>query len=93
MDRRLSELENRILETERGVAANAANHSAHEQVCAERYANLGRQHDEIKDKLEDGKARFKRMEWIVIAALIAATGGTAAVETAARVVSQMSGGG
>lgn len=93
MESRVNELEVRLRETERGVAANAASQSTHEQVCAERYRNLERQNETIAEKLNDGKERFRRMELIVIAALIAATGGPAAVETAYRVINQAAAGG
>lgn len=79
----LRRLEKQVQDTEdRSRAALTAAESAmnkiasHEEICALRYEG-------IKQKLDKGEERFGRLEKLIVLAMIVVTGGTAAVETLA----------
>jgi hypothetical protein len=79
LESRLGQAEIRAMEAQQAL-------KGHEDLCAERYKRLD-------EKLDDGKSRFRRLEWLLAIAVLAILGADPAGDQVARLLQAISQGG
>lgn len=85
-DTRIRTVESRLGQAEIRALEARMKIEKHEDLCAERYARL-------EEKLDDGKSRFRRLEWILAVVALAILGADPASDQLNRIIQSISNGG
>jgi hypothetical protein len=83
---RVRAMESRIGQAEIRALEARLKLESHEDLCAERYQRL-------EEKLDDGKSRFRRLEWMLVVVALAILGADPASDQLNRVIQAISTGG